>query len=133
MFQWGKGSLRHRDGLHLVLQALFDETLRLSPFDLSITDSHRGQLAQDKAFADGASKLRYPDSKHNEKPARAGHLDPYPIDYDQPLKYYVLAGVVWAAAYNLGYTDRVRYGGDWDRDHDYDEETFRDLAHWEVL
>lgn len=132
-YAWGQRSLQHRERLHAILVEVFDRALELAPFDLSITDSYRGKAEQEAAFERGASKVRWPDSKHNRAPTHAGHLDPYPIDYDDPLRYYVLAGVVLAAAKQLGWESKLRWGGDWDRDLRLEEETFRDLAHWELI
>lgn len=132
-YAWGKRSKEKRGELDSVLSMVFDQALARSPFDLAITDAHRGEALQTEAFISGASKLNWPDSKHNSMPAKAGHLDPFPIDYKDIYRYYMLAGVVWAAADELALADRLRWGGDWDQDFDLDEETFRDLAHWEII
>lgn len=130
---WGRRSQSHLEALCSELVVIFDRALDMSPFDIAVTDSHRGEQLQNEAFARGSSQLRWPESKHNKIPAQAGHLDPYPIDYGQTHRYYVLAGVVFAAAHEVGYEHRLRWGGDWDRDFDLEEETFRDLAHWEII
>ena len=134
VWKWGKGSLVHRARLHPVLQAVFDEVLNLTPFDVSITDSFRGEKLQTEAFASGASQVEWPNSMHNQNPSIAGHLDPVPIDYDRTLRYYVLAGVVMAAARRLGMEDRVRWGGKWDRDWrgGLEMNPFKDLSHYEI-
>ncbi len=132
-WKWGARSFAKRSELHPDLARLFDRVLDLVPFDITLTDAHRGMQQQHAAFKSGASQVDYPNSKHNKMPAEAGHIDPYPVKYDKPLKYYVLCGVVWVAARQLGMIDKIRWGGDWDRDFDHEEETFRDLAHWELL
>lgn len=33
----------------------------------------------------------------------------------------------------IGLTGRIRWGGDWDRDHDVKDQTFNDLVHFEVV
>ena len=133
VYKWGKRSLAKRAELHDDLVRLVDRTLELVPFDISITDANRGEAEQDKAFLSGASQVSYPNSKHNRQPSEAVHIDPAPLDYDQPLKYYVLCGVVWVAAKQLALVDSIRWGGDWDKDFNHEEETFRDLAHWELF
>lgn len=130
-YAWGARSLAHRDQLHPDLADLFDRALEMAPFDLSITGSHRTQ-EEHEALPDSATQVEWHQSKHSTLPSLAGHVDPYPIDYDDPLRYYVLAGVVLAAARDLCILDRVRWGGDWDGDLRLAEETFRDLAHWEL-
>jgi peptidoglycan L-alanyl-D-glutamate endopeptidase CwlK len=131
-FHWGHRSLSKRAELHDDLVRLVDRTLELSPFDVSITDAYRGEAEQDRNFLSGASQVSYPNSRHNKQPSEAVHLDPAPLDYEQPLKYYVLCGVVWVAAKQLALVSRIRWGGDWDKDFNHEEETFRDLAHWEL-
>lgn len=49
--------------------------------DISVACGHRGQAEQDDAFARGASKLRWPKSKHNTLPSRAVDVWPYPVDW----------------------------------------------------
>lgn len=131
-YAWGARSLSHRAQLDPALAELFDRALELSPFDLSITASHR-TLCEHEALPPGATQVSWENSKHSSLPSLAGHLDPYPIDYNDWLRYYVLAGVVMSAAKELCMLDVVRWGGDWDRDLHLAEETFRDLAHWELI
>ena len=47
--------------------------------DFAIICGHRGENEQNAAFAAGRSKVKYPYSKHNMKPARAYDRVPYPI------------------------------------------------------
>lgn len=64
-----------------ILYAFADSAPR--SLDIIVTDGHRGETAQNKAFDEGKSKLRFPDSAHNKLPARAfdfccaGTKDPY--------------------------------------------------------
>ena len=51
------------------LQRLFKEVIK--HYDCTVICGHRSQEEQDKAVAEGKSKVRYPDSKHNSVPARA--------------------------------------------------------------
>ena len=131
-YQWGERSKLNRAELDPTLAVLFDRALELSPFDLAITEAHRTKEEHD-ALPSGSTQVSWEDSKHSEYPSAAGHLDPYPIDYDDWLRYYVLAGVVMAAAKELKVDHKIRWGGDWDSDMKLAEETFRDLAHWELI
>lgn len=47
--------------------------------DITVLCGHRGQADQEAAFAAGASKVHWPNSKHNSLPSRAVDLAPYPI------------------------------------------------------
>jgi len=112
------------------LKALADLVLEITPFDVALTEGHRGEAKQMAAFLDEKSKLKWPDSKHNSYPSLAMHLDPFPIRYEKYLKYYLLAGVVHVAAKDLGV--EIRWGGDWDSDFDMTDQQFNDLAHYEL-
>lgn len=133
-FAWGKRSLQVRAELHPDLQKLADRVLALTPFDVSLTEGHRGQQAQSRALEIGATQLPWPRSAHNREPSWAVHIDPYPINYRNERLYYVLAGVVLTAARQLGMLDRVRWGGDWDQDLDLtpEDQSLNDLAHYEL-
>jgi len=70
------------------LQRLFNAVIK--HYDCTVICGHRSQEEQDKAVAEGKSKVRYPYSKHNSFPARAVDVVPYPIDWDDREGFYVL-------------------------------------------
>jgi peptidoglycan L-alanyl-D-glutamate endopeptidase CwlK len=105
--------------------------------DFTVVCGARGQAEQDQAFAEGKSKAKYPNSKHNVLPgqqySRAVDIVPFfpdGIDWKDSLAFARLAGVVLTMAHAQGV--RVRWGGDWDRDGRSADETFRDLPHFEL-
>ena len=54
-----------------------------------------------------------------------------PRDYTKDLnQFYYFAGIVIATARDLDIV--LRWGGDWDRDHDLSDQSFDDLVHFEV-
>ena len=121
---WGQRSLKIRDEIHLDLVLCVDQCLEWSFFDLAITEGRRGERRQTEAFASGASQLPWPQSKHNAiEPSlsRAVHIDPYPIDYENTERYFILAGLMTAAGKLMG--AELRWLG---------LTTLRDLAHWEL-
>ena len=59
------------------LQLIFRRVL--ADFDHSILCGHRGQTLQNKAFSQGYSTLKWPESKHNVLPSQA--VDAAPYDY----------------------------------------------------
>ena len=81
-------------------------------------------------FRQGKSKLRAGESKHNFDPSRAVDIAPYPIDWDDAKRFYLLAGMMFQAATNLRVT--LRWGGDWDGDWIHTDQTFFDLPHLEL-
>lgn len=102
--------------------------------DIQVICGQRGKEDQDKAFADGKSKLRWPKSKHNTLPysqavdiaiVRQGK-----INWGATHDWYYLAGAMILAGKQLGIS--IKWGNDWDRDCDFNEEKFRDLPHFEI-
>lgn len=120
------------------LQAIVHEASSI--MDLSVLCGVRSKEEQEKAFADGASKLRWPNSKHNLKPgqqySRAVDIIPYfgaakeHYDWKDLLAFARLAGVMFAIAYKHGV--KLRWGGDWDMDNQSADEKFHDLPHFEL-
>jgi hypothetical protein len=116
---------------------MLDQMLARCPFDLTVVWAHRGRLAQERAFAQGNSTKRWPDSLHNQEPSPAVDLAPWVngvIDWgeeDHGRRYYILAGVVFGVAGEHPEIE-VRWGGDWDRDGDLDDQSLIDLGHFEV-
>lgn len=100
-------------------------------FDCKVVCGHRSQLAQDEAFANGFSKKEWPNSKHNKRPSKAVDVAPYPINWSDVERFYYFAGHVMAFAKAMGI--ELRWGGDWDRDTQVRDQTFMDLAHFEVV
>ncbi len=93
-WQWGTKSLEKRSELHPDLILIVDEVLRVSPFDLTITCGFRGAKEQKEAFDRGTSQLLFPASKHNRRPAEGVDIEPFPLDYENTQRYYILAGMM---------------------------------------
>jgi peptidoglycan L-alanyl-D-glutamate endopeptidase CwlK len=131
------------------LQNIFN--LLITVFDHSIITGHRGKEAQDKAIAQGASKTPWPNSKHNQKPSLATDVMPFPIKWrnkadllkqlksqspevlellNDILVLYHFAGMVKGVGLAQG--TEIRWGGDWDGDFDFRDQTFDDVPHYEV-
>lgn len=110
------------------LQRLFMEVIK--GFDCTVLEGHRGQEAQDAAFASGHSKLKYPNGKHNAMPSKAVDVAPFPVDWTDTKRFYYFAGFVLGTAKSMGI--KVRFGGDWNGDTQLKDNKFQDLVHWEV-
>ena len=120
------------------LQDILNEAI--NSLDFTVIEGHRGQEAQNEAFARGASKLRWPFGKHNQTPSRAVDIAPWYMDG---------TGIVWkdvpAFGRLMGYIQRVaeergirlRFGLDWDGDWHTagmdSGETFLDAPHIELV
>lgn len=109
--------------------------------DMSVLCGVRNRVDQDKAFEEGKSKLRWPESKHNLRPGKfhstAVDVIPYFLegkehyDWRDLLAFARLAGVIMAVAHTMGI--KLRWGGDWDMDGRSRDERFHDLPHFELV
>lgn len=111
------------------LQKLFNRVIEV--IDCAVICGHRDQADQDKAFHAGTSKKQWPQSKHNSLPSRAVDVIPYPVDWNEASRMYYLAGIVKGIASEMGI--KIRWGGDWDSDNDFKDQTFHDLPHYEIV
>lgn len=110
------------------LQRIAEIAIRV--IDFKVTDGIRTKEDQDKAFAEGRSKLQWPSSGHNTKPAIAMDLVPYPVDWKDMLRFHLLAGVIKGVAASLNI--KIRWGGDWNMNNRSDDERFKDFPHFEL-
>jgi peptidoglycan L-alanyl-D-glutamate endopeptidase CwlK len=110
------------------LQTIMNELIK--QFDVTIVCGYRGQEEQEEAFETGASKLHFPDSKHNNYPSLAVDVIPYGTKYTKSPPFYYMAGLIRAIAQAQLIT--IRWGGDWDSDTDFYDQTFNDLGHFEI-
>ena len=110
------------------LQKVFTEVIK--HFDCTVLEGHRGQEAQDKAFREGKSKLKWPEGQHNATPSRAVDVVPYPINWNDTYRMRYFAGFVKGIACSMGI--ELRWGGDWDSDTELLDQTFFDFPHFEV-
>lgn len=75
--------------------------------DLTVLCGYRGEAEQNAAFDRGASKLRWPRSKHNKVPALAVDIAPYPINWNDRAAFEALREFVLKVAAELGIPIRV--------------------------
>lgn len=122
---------------HIDLRRIFEEVIK--HYDNTIVYSFRGQELQDRLFDEGASKLKYPDSKHNSYPAMAVDSGPYlngNISTDMYQNYHYAGFVLGVAEMLFKYkviSHKLIGGSDWDGDRDVNDQIFRDLWHFELV
>lgn len=128
MFKFGKKSEKCLSELDSRLQALARLMMSKQVMDFAVICGHRNEAEQNAAFAAGASKVRYPDSKHNTLPARAYDRVPYPIPLnaagewdDKSPAWERLAALERQCAGELNV--KITQGSAW---------TFKDLPHCEL-
>ncbi len=100
-------------------------------YDCTIIEGHRDKERQVALYQQGASKVFWPRSKHNTSPSRAVDVAPYPIDWTDRDRFHHFAGYVDGIANSMGIS--IRWGGDWDHDHEFKDNSFDDLVHFELV
>lgn len=138
--QYGQGSLTALKGVHPDLVMLFKEVLK--EIDHTVIQGLRSREEQDRLFAEGKSKVKgdSPGAKHVL--GLALDVAPYPVVFPENCKtqgeriktygrFYFFAGYVLGRAKELGL--RVRWGGDFDGDFNFYDNTFDDLVHFELI
>jgi peptidoglycan L-alanyl-D-glutamate endopeptidase CwlK len=122
------------------LQYIFNEVVRL--VDCTIITGHRPEHEQNEAYRTGASKAKWPDSKHNTLPSKAIDAIPFPVEWPEEKmgkdeyaralgRFYMFVGYVRAVAAQRGI--KIRCGADWDGDFQVKDQNFHDLPHFELV
>ncbi len=135
-----KFSLKSKNNLatcHEDLQKIFNEVIK--NYDCSILQGWRSNEEQEELFRENKTKLRSGQSKHNKRPSLAVDVAPYPIDWKkinkrdikEYYKFYHFAGYVKGIADNMKI--EIRWGGDWNNNNSFDDQTFDDLPHFELI
>lgn len=128
---------KSKDKLNTVdprLRKVIEEAIQV--VDFTVLCGVRSKEEQEKAMKDGASKVLWPESKHNLKPGRndtfslAVDVAPYPINWDDLKRFYFLAGVILSIAHKQGV--KLRWGGDFNRDYNFSNDKFVDMPHFEI-
>ncbi len=131
-FSFSENSVRQLDTCDFSLQAIFHKVIMFR--DCTIIEGHRPEDRQNEMFRQGRSKLRWPDSEHNSDPSKAVDVGPYypgeGVAWDRE-RLIFFAGFVFAVADDLRIP--VRWGGDWDSDLKFTDQSFHDLPHWELV
>ena len=121
MPKFGTTSLKRLESCHPKLQEIMNEAIK--QMDFSVLEGHRNEEDQNKYFAEGKSKVAFPDGKHNDFPSRAVDIAPYPIDWKDRDRQHLLAGRVLAIAEMKGI--KIRWGGFF--------KNFYDSPHFELV
>ena len=128
MPSFGKKSQERLNTCDPRLVELFE--IVVEDFDCSVLEGYREKEAQNRAFDEGKSKLKFPEGNHNKYPSLAVDVVPYPIDWEDRDRFHYFAGFVKGVASQLGLD--IRWGGDWDSDTQTKDNNFDDLPHFEV-
>jgi peptidoglycan L-alanyl-D-glutamate endopeptidase CwlK len=122
---------------HLI--AFFDSVIKLR--DCTVLCGHRGQKEQDQFYANGTSKVKWPNGKHNKKPSMAVDVAPYfsnraPGTRISMIRYEVIEFGYYCLGIRdaMNLTRKIRWGGDWDGNFlTLTDNEFIDAFHWEII
>jgi peptidoglycan L-alanyl-D-glutamate endopeptidase CwlK len=141
MAKFSKRSQLKLDSCHPDLQLICGESIKI--FDYTVLEGARSDETQQEYFKQGRSKLDgiLKRGKHQvtaEKPlSDAVDITPYPIDWKDKTRFFFLAGIMKGVALRLleegKITHTLRWGGDWDSDNDFKDQSFNDLPHFELI
>ena len=140
------------DSVHQDLVLIFQEVIKV--FDNTILYGYRSPEEQFELFKKGRNNIAghwiitnkkevitFKDgyiakSKHNFSPSLAIDATPYPIDWNDIKRIHYFAVWVMATAERLKQegkiTNKITWGGDWNRNTQVKDETFMDLCHFEI-
>ena len=120
MPSFGKRSQEKLQDCDPRIQLVLQEAIK--HYDFSVLEGYRTEEKQQEYFESGASKVQYPNSKHNLCPAMAVDVVPYPIDWDNLQRFKELSKVIKTACETVG-VDNLHWGFDlWQWD----------MPHWEI-
>jgi len=128
MYYFSKTSKARLETCHLFIQDWLSEIIKWR--DCTVAWGHRGEKDQNEMFAEGLSKCRYPDSKHNSNPSLAVDVYPYAngrmINGDEKGDEVLIAGFIgFAQAVAAIRGIPIQSASEW--------KNFKgDLGHWEL-
>lgn len=129
MPKFSEKSIAALETCHPRIQEIFEEIITL--YDCSVLEGFRDEKRQNEMVRSGLSQLAWPRSLHNQHPSRAIDVVPYPIDWKDTRRFDHFAGFVQGIAEH--YFVRLKWGGDWDSDRSFRDQTFHDLGHFELF
>ena len=131
-YAFGKRSSERLLDAHVDLQNIMHLVMSWQIMDFTILETLRTMERQEQLVRDGLSKTYK--SKHLKQADGYSHavdVAPYPIDWNDTGRFYVLNGIIRAAAAELCID--IRTGADWDNDGLVKDQSFHDLPHVELL
>lgn len=127
---FGASSEKQLATCHPDLQKVLREVVK--HWDCVVLEGKRSEAQQRINVANGASKTM--ESKHVyplDGPSLALDVAPFPVKWKDYNRFYAFAGFVIGIATSMGI--KLRWGGDWDSDRVFDDQTFNDLPHFELV
>ncbi len=112
---------------HPDLVRLFAEVI--NHWDATVLEGHRTEEQQRENVRKGVSKTM--NSRHLDDPSHAVDVAPYPVDWQDTERFRAFGGFVLGVASQMGIP--LRWGGDWNGNRSFRDQTFHDLPHFELV
>lgn len=138
LFKLGPASRKKLEGLHPNLIAVVTRAIEVTTQDFTVLCGVRTLAEQKELYAQGRTKpgnivTWTLNSRHlpaADGLGRAVDLAPYPIDWNDLLKFDAIAKAMFGASKELGIP--IRWGADWDQDGKPRERGETDSPHFEL-
>ena len=127
MPRFSNRSLTQLDSCEPDLRRLFFEVI--NHWDCTVIEGQRTEEQQEENVRRRVSQTMY--SKHLFDPSQAVDVAPYPIDWNDLERFRAFGGFVLGVASQMGIP--IRWGGDWDGDRKFKDQSFIDLPHFELV
>lgn len=109
MYKFSNKSQEQLKTCHPLLQLILREAIKIT--DFSVIEGTRDEAKQNEFYAQGWSKVKYPNGRHNKNPSQAVDIRPYPFKgWDNLGQFYELAGVIKTIAVQQNI--KIKWGGD---------------------
>lgn len=124
MYKFSEISLKRLSTCHADIRKVLHKAIRISNSDFMVVCGHRTEREQEEAYRKGASKLQYPDSKHNKIPSLAVDVCPWEggLMWGEYELWCHVVGAIMEGASNLNI--KLKWGGNWI--------SFVDMPHFEL-
>lgn len=121
MLKFSRASAQRLATCHEDIRKVCEQLIKT--YDFSVTCGYRNKADQEKAYKEGNSKVRFPNSAHNKLPSRAVDIVPYPVDWNDIGRFKEMAAAFLALA-NMMYEQGIikslfEWGGNWRKLKDY--------------
>lgn len=131
---FGDRSKSNLKNVHPLLVKVATRALQISTTDFTVICGYRDKAGQDAALKAKTTKVAFPNSDHNQLPACAIDVLPFPFsDWNDPKMlsgWKAISVAMFEAAEELGVA--IRWGGDFNRDGNKTTNDAWDKPHFEL-
>jgi peptidoglycan L-alanyl-D-glutamate endopeptidase CwlK len=144
MYKLSKTGQDKLNTCHADIQTIITKLLEV--YDITVVEGTRTQEQQMQYFKEGKSRLDgiTKKSKHQSLPSMAIDIIPckegtnaFSGKVTDNYRFFYMSGLINQITYQLlqegKITHNIRWGGDWNSDTIYSDETFQDLPHFELV